>query len=166
MSRLVRSQNVADHYGIYADDESCIGRLLFVTSVDLDDWVLASDLPEYKYKALQGRIEREHRIPKAEGVRDILVEEHARAAAKLDEVIDDLVGERFPNVPLDTVRGGVRLALEDLGKQGTRQEARLERRFRAMEPVLDRAWFGAASTGRERLVDLPHPPGSHCDKEP
>lgn len=90
------------------------------------------DLPEDKYRALCARIDRANQTPTTEGgVRDVLLEEYARAVAALDEVIDDLVDRRFPNVPLDTVQGGVRLALAKLGKQGTPQHERLERRFRA-----------------------------------
>jgi hypothetical protein len=124
--------NVVDPYGLDRDAESCIGNLLFVVSAETDGWVLAEDLPEEKYNALYARIDRARQTPTtAEGVRDILLEEYARAVAALDDVVEDVVDSRFNKVPVDIVRSGIRLALAKLGKQGTSQEERLERRFGA-----------------------------------
>jgi hypothetical protein len=124
--------NVADPYGLERDVESCIGNLLFVVSAETGGWVLAEDLSEEKYDALYARIDRARQTPTtAEGVRDILLEEYARAVAALDEVVEDVVYSRLSKVPVDIVRSGVRFALAKLGKLGTSQEERLERRFRA-----------------------------------
>jgi hypothetical protein len=125
--------NISDPYGVDPDpDLGRIGKVIFVRSAESDGPVCDADLPEDKYRALCDRIKRAEQTPTtAEGVRDVLLEEYARAVAALDEVIDDLVDRRFLNVPLDIVRCGVRLAFAELGKKGTPQHERLERKFRA-----------------------------------
>jgi hypothetical protein len=128
---------IVDPYEIESDlpDEAyCVGSICFVVSPESDGPVCVCDLPEDKVRALYARIDRANQTPTtAEGVRDVLLEEYARAVAKLDEVIDDLVDDRFSGVPSDLVRSGVRLALAELGKEGTPQQVRLERKFRRLE---------------------------------
>jgi len=136
---------IVDPYGVDPDSDPCVGKTLFVASLLSDGWVYAGDLPEDQRRALRARIDRAARTPTtAEGVRDVLLEEYAHAVAKLDDVIYELVvvvddGGRFPGVPFDLIRCGARLALAELGKQGTPLQERLERKFRRLErDVADR----------------------------
>jgi hypothetical protein len=132
---------IVDPYGVDPDSDPCVGRVTFVISAESDGPVCYYDLPEDKRRALDARIDRESRAPTtAEGVRDVLLREYVRAVAALDDVIYDLVilvdvGGRFPGVPLDLMRCGVRLALAELGKQGTPLQERLERKFRSFERI-------------------------------
>jgi hypothetical protein len=133
-----RMVNASDPYelGLYEfhpDANECLEQLLFVTANGIGCWVLAADLPPNKYNELQDRIARANKIPTtAEGVRDILLEEYRRDVANLlDGVIHDAVENRLQKVPRNIVLCGVRLALSDLGKQSTPQEARIMRRYSA-----------------------------------
>jgi hypothetical protein len=134
---------IADPYGVDPNSDHCVGRVTFVISAESEGPVSVYDLPEDKVRALYDRIDRENQPPTtAEGVRDVLLREYARAVAKLDDVIYDLVdvvdvGGRFPGVPFDLIRCGTRLALAELGKQGTPLQERLERKFRAKRPMGD-----------------------------
>jgi hypothetical protein len=138
-------RDMADPYGVDPDsygvdpDHGCIGRVTFVGSLESDGPVCDSDLPEDKLRALDARIKRAKHTPTtAEGVRDVLAEEYNLAVAALDDVIYDLVsvtdrGGRFPGVPCDVMRCGVRLALAKLGKESTPLHEALERKLRRFE---------------------------------
>ena len=125
--------NILDPYGVYPDCDRHVDRVTFVRSPETEGWVSEDDLPEDKARALYARIERAKRTPTtAEGVRDVLLEEYARAVASLDEVIEGIVVDgQLQKVPLEMLRDGVRLAFAELCKEGTPQHLRLERQFDA-----------------------------------
>jgi hypothetical protein len=130
--------NLLDPYGVDLDSDCCIESVIFVRSAESDGPIYEEDLPEDKYHALCARIDRTKQTPTtAEGVRDVLLERYACAVAALDEVIEDVIDDRLGAVPLDIVRSGVLMALAKLGKQGTSQQERLERKFRAKSPTAD-----------------------------
>ena len=130
---------MADPYGVHRDCHECVGMVTFVTSLESDGPVRVDDLPKDKQRALDARIDRMNHTPTtAEGVRDVLVEEYNLAVAALDDVVYDLVsvtdrGGRFPGVPCDVMRCGIRLALAKLGKEGTPLDKALERKLHWFE---------------------------------
>jgi hypothetical protein len=119
-------------------DQNPVGKAIWVGSLE-HGAVFVDDLPEDKRRALHARLDRANHTPRtAEGVRDVLVEEYNLAVAALDDVIYDLVsvtdcGGRFPGVPCDVIRCGVRLALAKLGKEDTPLDGALERKLRRYE---------------------------------
>ena len=135
--------------------DACIGRVTFVGSLESDGPVCEDDLLEDKFRALRNRIKRANQVPRTiEGVRDVLLEEHARAVAALDNVIYDVVdvvdvGGRFPDVRFDVIRRGVRLALAKLVRKARRCKRRssgysvglncgsVRAQFRARPPIGD-----------------------------
>ena len=96
----VEHRDLADPYGVNPDsDFCCIGRVIFVRSAESDGPVCDEDLPEEKYFALCARIDRARQTPTtADSVRDVVLEEYARAVAALDEVIEDVVDDRLGEV--------------------------------------------------------------------
>ena len=135
---LIENQmvSISDPYGIYPDASDRLEQRLFVTANGIGCWVLAADLPPDKHNELQDRIARANKIPTtAESVRDVLLEEYRREVANLlDGIIIDTVKNRLQKVPRSVVLCGVRLALSDLGKQSTPQEARIMRICGAEDP--------------------------------
>jgi hypothetical protein len=111
-----------DPYELFPDPAERVGRSLFVRSPESDGWVSVYELPDFKLRALNARIDRKEEPITADGVRDVVLEKHVGAVAVIGKSMDDLA-EFFPGVPSDIFRHGVCLALAEASKK---QDPRLQ----------------------------------------